>query len=132
MPDILWAEDNSQDRRLIHAALQDIPGAPRVAFVEDGLVLLQELAKGTPRLVVLDLKMARLGGIEALRRMRAHPKRKDLPVVIFSSSSLPEEIAVCEQLGVLDYVQKPIDFDSFALAVERVVDYALIAVEAKA
>src|SRR5688500_6028380 len=114
--DILWAEDNPLDRQLIEEALLDLPGAPRVSFAEDGEELLKMLRTARPALVVLDIKMPRVTGIEALDRMRKDPTQHKTPVVIFSSSNQPSEMETCRRLGVLDYVQKPIEFTALQAA----------------
>jgi CheY-like chemotaxis protein len=118
---ILWAEDDMQDRQLIRAALDGEPKGVTVTFVEDGVQLLAAVARHLPDLVVLDLKMPRMGGLQALRTLRADQATRDLRVVVFSSGSLPEEIEQCRQLGVIDVVQKPIEFGAFAAAVEALV-----------
>lgn len=123
---ILWAEDDRQDQQLIQAALEDARPAPRISFAEDGVALLEAVGRRPPELVVLDLKMPRMGGLEALRRLRAEPATRHVPVVIFSSGSLPDEIAQCQQLGVLDTVQKPIEFGAFVAAVQGIVKLALL------
>jgi CheY-like chemotaxis protein len=122
---ILWAEDDRQDQQLILAALEDVRPAPRIAFAEDGVALLEAVGRRPPELVVLDLKMPRMGGLEALRRLRGEPATRHVPVVVFSSGSLPDEIAQCRQLGVLDTVQKPIEFGAFVTAVQGIVRLAL-------
>lgn len=119
--DVLWAEDNPEDQLLIRAALSDLGGAPRVEFTDDGASLLERLEDGRPDLVVLDLKMPRIGGLEALRRMRATPDLARLPVSIFSAGDHPGETAACLELGALQVVQKPVDFRLFTEAVHRVV-----------
>lgn len=124
MVDILWAEDNPLDRQLIEEALLDLKGAPSVAFAEDGEELLRRLPSEKPHLVVLDIKMPRVTGIEALDRMRKDPRHQDMPVVIFSSSNQPSEMETCHRLGVRDYVQKPIEFTALQVAVARVVGWA--------
>lgn len=118
---ILWAEDDLQDQALIRAALEGAKGTPRVSFVADGVALLQEIGRRPPALVVLDLKMPRMGGLEALRRLRAEPATRHVPVVVFSSGSLPDEIAQVQRLGVRGVVQKPIEFGAFVAAVEGIV-----------
>lgn len=118
---ILWAEDNGKDRALIRECLDGYPG---VMLVNDGVHLLEALAKTLPNLVVLDLKMPRLGGIDALRKIRSHPEWQSLRVVIFSSGERPDEIAQCRTLGALDIVEKPVDFDVFTAAVHRVLRFA--------
>ena len=123
-PHILWAEDNARDRTLIQECLEEL-AHPGVTFVHDGVLLLEALEKERPDLVVLDLKMPRLGGLGALREIRAHPEWKTLAVVVFSSGERPDEIAACKALGVKDVVRKPVDFDLFGLAVQRVVRWAV-------
>ncbi|HUR26332.1 MAG TPA: response regulator [Candidatus Thermoplasmatota archaeon] len=123
---ILWAEDDRQDQQLIQAALEDNKPAPRIAFAEDGVALLETVGRHPPDLVVLDLKMPRMGGLEALRRLRTEPATRNLPVIIFSSGSLPDEVAQCQELGVLDTVQKPIEFGAFVSAVQGIVRLALL------
>lgn len=125
-PLILWAEDNAQDRFFIEESLADLD-AQGVALVSDGIFLLEALGRGRPGLVVLDLKMPRLGGIETLRKIRGHPEWMTLPVVIFSSGERPAEIAQCRALGVDEIVQKPLDFDGFTSAVQRIVRSAVVA-----
>jgi two-component system response regulator len=119
---ILWAEDDRQDQQLIQAALEGPTPGPRIVFVEDGVAVLEAVGRDLPDLVVLDLKMPRMGGLEALRRLRAEPATRHVPVIVFSSGSLPNEIAQCRQLGVLDVVQKPIEFGLFVSAVQGIVD----------
>lgn len=118
---ILWAEDNAKDRALIWDC---IDGHPGVTIVNDGVLLLEALEKTRPDLVVLDLKMPRMGGIDALRAIRNHPEWQSLRVVIFSSGERPDEITQCRTLGALDIVEKPVDFDVFTAAVDRVLRFA--------
>lgn len=125
-PSILWAEDDWQDQQLILAALEDAQPAPRLAFAEDGVALLQEVGRRFPDLVVLDLKMPRMGGLEALRRLRGETATRNVPVVVFSSGSLPDEIAQCRGLGVLGTVQKPIEFGAFVAAVQGILRMATV------
>ena len=127
---ILWAEDDRQDQQLILAALEDARPAPRLVFAEDGVALLEAVGRRPPDLVVLDLKMPRMGGLETLRRLRGEPATKHVPVVIFSSGSLPDEVAQCRKLGVLDTVQKPIEFGAFVAAVRGIVRHAVVARDA--
>jgi CheY-like chemotaxis protein len=118
--DILWAEDSVQDQHLVRASLEELKRRPKVNFVEDGAALLEIVGAARPRLVVLDLQMPRLGGLETLQRLRQSPQLRDLPVVIFTSSSHPQDVAECRRLGVLDYVTKPMEFGAFCTAVDRV------------
>jgi CheY-like chemotaxis protein len=120
-PRILWAEDDPADQDLIRASLESLPRPPRVDFAEDGVSLLEGIARDPPSLVVLDLKMPRMGGLDTLRTLRGEPSTRAVPVVVFSSGSLPDEIALVRALGVRDVVQKPIGFDAFAAAVQAIV-----------
>jgi CheY-like chemotaxis protein len=121
---ILWAEDNEGDRMLIRAALEEAPGAD-VRFVDDGVQFLEALEERRPDLAVLDLRMPRIGGLEALQRVRRDPRHRDLPVAIFSAGNQPEETAACEALGVLAVGHKPVDFREFSAAVQRIVSLEL-------
>jgi len=121
MGEILWAEDNPLDQQLIREALQQVPGAPRLTFVADGVELLDRLEqRRRPGLVVVDLKMPRMGGLEALEALRRQPHTRALKVVVFSSTNRPEEIAECNRLGA-QCVQKPLDFAGLAPALARIV-----------
>jgi two-component system response regulator len=117
---VLWAEDNLQDQLLIAAALEDLHRPPEVRFADDGVLLLAALKAQRPSLVVLDLKMPRLGGLETLRRLRADPAVATLPVSVFSAGDDPAETAACLALGALDVVRKPVDFRDFTAAVQAI------------
>lgn len=122
---ILWAEDSREDQQLLRAALQEAQAAPdEVAFVDDGIALLEALAHQRPALVVVDLKMPRMGGIEALRRIRADARTRGLRCAVFSSSRRPEEIAACEELGAVAFLQKPLDFEGLCRSLGEIRDLA--------
>src|SRR5690349_19283219 len=107
VPKILWAEDGLDDQYLIKHALGQIPHPPHVDFVEDGGAALAALGRSSPDLVVLDINMPVLDGVETLRRMRAADGLRDTPVVVFSTGREESAVATCQRLGVLDYIQKP-------------------------
>jgi two-component system response regulator len=117
---ILWAEDNPLDQQLIREALAQVEGAPPITFVADGVELLERLRVRQPSLVVVDLKMPRMGGLQALEALRHHPGTRGLEVVVFTSTNRPEEIAECRRLGAT-CVQKPLDFAGLAPAVAAIV-----------
>jgi CheY-like chemotaxis protein len=123
-PRILWAEDGLDDQYLIKHALGQITQPPKVEFVEDGEAALAALGGGLPDLVVLDINMPVLDGVETLRRLRAAGATRTVPVVVFSTGR--EEVAVqtCKRLGVVDYVQKPFHYNDFTAAVARICDMA--------
>ena len=126
-PLVLWAEDDPQDQELIRASLEELPRPPRIAFAADGVSFLEAIGRDPPNLVVLDLKMPRMGGLDALRWLRSEPSTRSVPVVVFSSGSLAQEIEQVRQLGVVDVVQKPIGFDAFAAAVRGIVRSSTLA-----
>lgn len=119
MASILWAEDSLDDQKLIAEALRQLPFPPQAEFVSDGVELLERLRGETPGLVVLDLGMPRMGGLETLERMRQEHAK--VPVVVFTSHDGPGEARQCMSRGARDVIQKPTDFYSFRSAVQRIV-----------
>ena len=124
-PRVLWAEDNAKDRMLINESLDGRDPGPHLDMVADGVLLLEALDQSLPSLVVLDLKMPKLGGLDVLRKIRARESWKSLPVTIFTSGNRPSEIDECLALGVREVVEKPVDFDLFGAAVQRILHSAL-------
>ena len=119
MASILWAEDSLDDQKLIAEALRQLPFPPQAEFVSDGVELLERLRGEKPGLVVLDLGMPRMGGLETLERMRQEHAK--VPVVVFTSHDGPGEARQCMSRGARDVIQKPTDFYSFRSAVQRIV-----------
>lgn len=127
MPDnrILIVEDHPDDEILLLDALSRCGGNRNVIVARDGAEALAYLLPGhdgkdrlpLPKLVLLDLKLAKLGGLEVLRRLRAHPRTKYLPIVVLSSSSERQDIENSYANGANAYVRKPIDFEHFIEAV---------------
>ena len=115
----MWAEDNPLDQQLIREALAHVEHPPRITFVADGVELLERLRASPPRLVVVDLKMPRMGGLQALEALRHHPGTRGLEVVVFTSTNRPEEIAECRRLGA-HCIQKPLDFAGLGPAVASI------------
>lgn len=120
-PFVLWAEDSPADQELVRCSVETFPASIDLEFVRDGVELVSRLRTVTPALAVLDLKMPRKGGIEALEDVRLLPT--PVAVVVFSSSSQPAELEACRRLGVLDVVRKPLDFLGFEAAVHRILAY---------
>jgi CheY-like chemotaxis protein len=135
-PDILLAEDNPNDVELTLEALAEHNLANRVTVVHDGVEALEYLRcegayagrrPGLPAVLLLDIKMPRMDGLEVLRTTRGDPRLKRLPVVILTSSRQEQDIITSYDLGVNAYVVKPVDFQSFIEAVEHLgVFWALI------
>lgn len=120
---VLWAEDNQHDQMLIEEAVRGDERV-QVAFVSDGVHALDALRRERPALLVLDLRMPRLGGLDTLRHVRGEPSLRDLRVCVFSAGNQPDEVAACRALGVLDVVQKPVDFDTFERSVHQILAHA--------
>jgi len=125
--DILYAEDNKDDVELTLRALRSHNLANRVQVVPDGAECLDYLyARGTysgrnavetPRVILLDLKMPKVDGLEVLRRLKSDPAMKSIPIVILTSSKEERDVVESYRLGVNSYIVKPVDFDQFVKAV---------------
>lgn len=126
---ILLAEDNANDAELTISALQSNRIANDIVVVRDGAEALDYLHRrgrysgvtgGRPALMLLDLKMPKVDGLEVLRHVRADPALKTLPVVILTSSREEQDLVTSYDLGVNAYVVKPVDFEAFIDAVNSV------------
>ena len=124
---ILLAEDNPKDVELTLEALNDFNLANNVEVVYDGVQALEYLRyegkfkkrkTGYPAVVLLDIKMPRLNGIEVLKAIRSNPKLRFLPVVMLTSSREEQDLIQAYSLGVNAYVVKPVDFKEFIEAVK--------------
>jgi two-component system, response regulator len=126
---ILLAEDNPQDVELTIEALAEHNIANRVVSVRDGVEALEYLNyegkyknrnKETPAVLLLDIKMPRMDGIEVLAAIRRNEKLKSLPIVMLTSSREEPDLQKCYDLGVNAYVVKPVDFKAFMEAVKHI------------
>ena len=133
---ILLAEDNPNDVELTLEALGQESLANKVVVVGDGVEAMAYLRRegafsdrepGDPAVLLLDIKMPRMDGLEVLREIRSDPALKRLPVVILTSSREEKDLITSYDLGVNAYVVKPVDFQAFIDAVEHLgVFWALI------
>lgn len=126
---ILLAEDNPYDVELTIEALKEHKLANQVVVVNDGVEVMEYLnyegrfsnrKKGNPVLLLLDIKMPRMDGIEALEAIRSNEKFKMLPVVMLTSSRQEPDLKKCYALGVNAYVVKPVNFKDFLDAVKHI------------
>ncbi len=120
---ILLVEDNDDDRLLTLRALREHRVANEVVVAEDGAQALELLfgpmaLPELPQLVLLDLKLPRVDGLEVLRRIRADPRTRELPVVVLTTSRLDRDIVDSYSLGANAYVCKPVEFGEFISAVQ--------------
>lgn len=119
---ILLVEDNPNDAELALHALRKANLANQVDWVKDGAAALDYLfhqgayngRKGQPKVVLLDLRLPKVDGIEVLRELRADPRTKELPVVVLTSSKEERDLVETYRLGVNSYVSKPVAFKNFA------------------
>lgn len=133
---ILLVEDNPDDEALTLRALQRNNIANEVVVVRDGAAALDWLfgtgaydgrdAAETPALVLLDLKLPKVDGLEVLKRLRAHPATRLVPVVILTTSREERDRMQGYEHGTNSYIQKPVDFGAFIEAVRQVGLYWLV------
>jgi CheY-like chemotaxis protein len=137
--EILLVEDSSADAEMTLRTLKRRGIANNVEWVKDGVEAIDYLfcegvyasrANGVPKLVLLDLKMPRMDGLQVLERMKADARTRTIPVVMMTSSREEGDLIASYELGVNSYVVKPVDFDQFAETVAQVGMYWLIANEA--
>jgi two-component system response regulator len=133
---ILLIEDNPSDIELTKRALAKAHISNELAVAEDGQEALDYLL-GTgryagrdiselPTLILLDLKLPRIDGLEVLRRIRSTPVLKRLPVVILTSSNEDKDLINSYDLGANSYIRKPVDFNQFAEAIQYLGLYWLV------
>jgi two-component system, response regulator len=133
---ILLVEDNADDEELTIRALRKNNLANSLAIARDGVEALDYLF-GTgsyadrknatlPGLVLLDLKLPRIDGLEVLRRLRADERTRRLPVVVLTSSKEEQDLLKSYNFGVNSYVRKPVDFNQFTEAVRQLGLYWLM------
>lgn len=118
---ILLVEDNPDDERLTLRALRRSNIANQIVVAHNGEEALNTLFSldPLPTVVLLDLKLPKIDGLEVLRQIRAHERTRLLPVVILTSSSEERDIMESYSLGANSYVRKPVDFDQFTEAVRQ-------------
>ncbi|HVO32785.1 MAG TPA: response regulator [Elusimicrobiota bacterium] len=127
--DILLVEDNTSDMELELRALRKHHLADRLHVVRDGAEALDFLfaagsyaarsAAKPPRVILLDLKLPKLNGLEALRRIKADPRTSNIPVVMLTSSQQQKDIHDCYEAGVNSYIVKPVEFARFEEALSQ-------------
>ncbi len=130
---ILLVEDNPDDEALTIRALRKANVMNRVVVAHDGVEALEYLLgqgsdddRAMPQVVLLDLKLPRVDGLEVLRRVRADERTRMLPVVILTSSNEEEDRIAGYRLGANSYVRKPVEFGQFAEAVRQLGLYWLL------
>lgn len=123
--DILLVEDSDEDAELAVRALKKQRLANQLHRVVDGAEALDFL-HGTdqlPKLVLLDLKLPKIDGLEVLRALRGDPRTQSMPIVVLSSSRQTSDLSESYKLGANSYIVKPVDFEKFIDAVQQVGHY---------
>jgi two-component system response regulator len=128
--EILLVEDSPTDGEMTLRALRRNNLANRVHWVKDGAEALDFLFRAgayagrdpaaTPKLVMLDIKMPKVDGIEVLRRLKAEPATRAIPVVMMTSSSEERDVMASYELGVNSYIVKPVEFENFLETVAKI------------
>lgn len=128
--DILLVEDNPRDAEMTLRSFRRNNFANQVHWVKDGAEALAFMfCRGSyagrdpaqrPRLVLLDIKMPRVDGIEVLRQLKQHDATRDTPVVVMTSSNEERDVAESYQLGANSYIVKPVQFEGFLEVVAKI------------
>ena len=137
---ILMVEDNARDEALTLRALKQSGIANEIVVTRDGVEAIDYLfgtgkyegrdTKILPQLILLDLKLPKMDGLEVLTRLRSDQLTKRLPIVVFTSSSEQEDMIKSYDLGANSYIRKPVDFEQFAEATRQVGMYWFLLNEA--
>lgn len=134
--EILLVEDNSSDVELTLHCLKSSSLANQIQVVYDGAEALDFIfcsgsyahrnIENTPRLILLDLKLPKIDGLEVLQRLKSDPRTRIIPVVILTSSCEERDILASYQLGVNSYIVKPLDFEQFIETIKLLESYWLL------
>ena len=119
--EILLAEDNATDAEMTLRALRRNNLANKVHWVKDGEEALAFMARVPhPKLILLDIKMPKVDGIEVLRRLKADAGLRVVPVVVMTSSNEERDVVESYRLGVNSYIVKPVQFEAFLETVAKI------------
>ncbi len=133
--ELLLVEDNASDMELTVRALQKHHFGDHLQWVKDGAEALDfvfargpyldRIAAVPPKMILLDLKLPKVSGMEVLREIRANQRTHSWPIVIFTSSKQERDVRDAYQLGVNSYVVKPVDFDEYSATLGVIAQYWL-------
>lgn len=134
--EILLVEDNPNDAEMTIRALRKSSMANRIIHLKDGAEALDFIygkgmfegrdTRAIPKVILLDLKMPKVDGIEVLRNLKSNESTKSIPVVVLTSSKEDPDIRACYDLGVNSYIVKPVGFDNFLKAISELGFYWLV------
>jgi two-component system response regulator len=137
MVDVLLVEDNDNDTLLAVQALKKAGLTNRIFVVRDGAAALDFLfctgeyayrrMNDHPQVILLDLNLPKIDGLEVLRRVKADARTKQIPVVVLTASKFDDAIATCKRLGAESFIAKPVDFQNFsAMTLQLSLQWALL------
>jgi CheY-like chemotaxis protein len=124
---ILIAEDDAGHARLIEKNLTRAGLHNKIQWFEDGQAILDFLfrrgkgpqrAADAPYLLLLDIRMPRIDGVEVLRQIKGDPEMRKIPVIMLTTTDDPREVERCHAIGCSSYIVKPVDYDKFAEAIK--------------
>jgi CheY-like chemotaxis protein len=134
--EILLVEDNQDDLDMTLRALQKANLANRIHVARDGVEALDFIfgeglhagrkVENGPRVILLDLKLPKLDGLQVLKRVKSDPRTRAIPVVMLTSSKEQKDVIESYHLGVNSYIVKPVNFEGFASAVQELGMYWLL------
>ncbi len=134
--DILLVEDNPSDIELALYAFKTNEIIDRVHIVRDGVEALDYIFRNgkyqnrrvqdIPKIILLDLKLPKVSGLEVLKRIKSDEQMKTIPIIALTTSKELSDVSSCYRSGVNSYIVKPVDFDEFAEAIQSIVNYWLI------
>ncbi len=134
--EVLLVEDNPTDAELAIRALKKHNLANKLVWVKDGAEALdfifatgafsERLVEDGPKVILLDLRLPKVDGMEVLRRVKGDERTRAIPVVVLTSSKEDRDVAESYKLGVNSYISKPVEFDEFAKTVAQMGLYWLL------
>jgi CheY-like chemotaxis protein len=134
--EILLVEDSEEDLELALRALTKSHLANRIAVARDGLEAVEFIfcegphaerrIEDTPKVILLDLKLPKIDGLEVLQRLKDDARTRHIPVVVLTSSKEQSDVLRSYRLGVSSYIVKPVNFESFTAAVQQIGMYWLL------
>ena len=127
--ELLLVEDSPEDLELALYSLKKANLANRIHIARDGVEALEFIfceghfasrqIADAPKVILLDLKLPKIGGLEVLKRIKGNPRTKTIPVVVLTSSKEESDVVASYQLGVNSYIVKPVNFERFAEAIRQ-------------
>jgi two-component system, response regulator len=134
--EVLLVEDNPTDAELCMLALQERKLANKLVWVKDGAEALDFIfgtgeyagrdCENIPKVILLDLRLPKVDGLEVLRRIKADERTRKIPVVIMTSSKEDRDVVASYELGANSFISKPVDFDEFSKVVAELGMYWLL------